>query len=195
MGTKRNDYISDNLVRISDRLRQNAAGQSLPKRVEEESRIADVAPKPLTQSPAPLDSVARREQDNQRALSELAARMARDCSELAVEMEMLGEKLRKLETLKQQYDKQFAELQAITPEEHGTMFGRTVDLARVEYFRLCGRREALDGKEADVALRPVAGGGHSLSLRELCIASLIPAVAIVLAGAVVALALAMVFRG
>ncbi len=182
----RKDYISDNLVRMSDRLKQNAAA-----RYREEPAEADLSLSPRPASA--VDNVTRREQDNLRSQRDLSARIAKECSELAAELELMEEKSAKLRLLKELYDKQLAALQELDPQTDGTMFGRNVDLVRIEYYRLSGRRNTLSGRESEEKIQS-GSNVEPLSLRGVMNAALVIAGAIVLAGFVLTAALAMVFR-
>lgn len=190
----RKDYISDNLVNIRDRLRQSAATPEDPVTPEEPAAAVEPepvpAPEPSVPEPVPAaGAVVRREADGDRAKRDLQCRLGHESAAVGTELRLLEERIEELGKLKVLFAETARKLEETTPEKSGSLFAREVDMLRIEFFRLAGRREAetapVHGKEAKVS--PVPG-------RELLLAGGLVAAAVLIGAVIIGGAIAVVFR-
>ncbi len=182
----RKDYISDNLVNIRDRLRQPA-----PASPEEAAPTAEEAvPTPEQSAPALISEAAgKREADGDRAKRDLQCRLGHESSAVETELKLLEERIVELGKLKVLFAETARKLDETTPEKSGSLFAREVDMLRIEFFRLAGRREA------DTA--PVSGkasGSSPVPGRELLAAAGLVAAAVLIGAVIIGGAIAVVFR-
>ena len=194
---QRKDYVTDNLVYISDHMRANC-------RPAEPAPEAPAAPAPAA-SPAPAADEAkaakeaslRRERAAWKRLTEatqakrdLAARLNKDLAEMETELRLEEEVFARKRRIRDDLTVQLDELLRLDPESAGDAFPQSVENLRLEYFRTVGQRAALD-READApATAPAAAGRRS----DLYLAALIAAGGMMLAGIIIAIAIAAVFR-
>ncbi len=183
----RKGYISDNLVNIRDRLKQQSAATP---------ESADVptpgsTPNAAANAPASGRAAERRMAAGDDARRDLACRVARDLSRFETEEKRCRERAEELAKLQSLFRTLQEKVDAVTPETHGALFAREMDLLRIEYFRLLGRCEKSPGNN------PAAGTGleerRNLG-REVRFACGVIAGAIVLGAAIVAAVVALVFR-
>ena len=194
---QRKDYVTDNLVYISDHMRANC-------RPAEPAPEAPAAPAPAA-SPAPAadeakaakEAALRRERAAWKRLTEatqakrdLAARLNKDLAEMETELRLEEEIFARKRRIRDDLTVQLDELLRLDPESAGDAFPQSVENLRLEYFRTVGQRAALD-READApAAAPAAAGRRS----DLYLAALIAAGGMMLAGIIIAIAIAAVFR-
>ncbi len=183
-----NSDMNGNLVSVGDRLRQNSAKRTTGSGAEHAAAKPETA---AVRNTLVSDAAVRREQENRRAQNELSCRICRDCAELEAEIELMDGKRREIAALKELFDRQAAELQKLDSNVPEASFGRSVDLIRIEYFRLCGRRETIlsDSEKQNVS----AASSPQLSLRDIRFAAMVIAGAILGTGCIVSLALSMIF--
>lgn len=188
----RKDYISDNLVNIRDRLRQSPGAPEDSVTPEEPAAAVapEVEPAPLAAEPAPVSgAVVRREADGDRAKRDLQCRLGHESAAVETELRLLAERLEELGKLKVLFAETSRKLEETTPEKSGSLFAREVDMLRIEFFRLAGRREAdtapVPGKEANAS---------SVSGRELLLAGGMVAAAVLIGAVIIGGAIAVVFR-
>ena len=194
---QRKDYVTDNLVYISDHMRANC-------RPAEPAPEAPAAPAPAA-SPTPAadeakaakEAALRRERAAWKRLTEatqakrdLAARLNKDLAEMETELRLEEEIFARKRRIRDDLTVQLDELLRLDPESAGDAFPQSVENLRLEYFRTVGQRAALD-READApAAAPAAAGRRS----DLYLAALIAAGGMMLAGIIIAIAIAAVFR-
>ena len=194
---QRKDYVTDNLVYISDHMRANC-------RPAEPAPEAPAAPAPAA-SPAPAadeakaakEAALRRERAAWKRLTEatqakrdLAARLNRDLAEMETELRLDEEVFARKRRIRDDLTVQLDELLRLDPESAGDAFPQSVENLRLEYFRSVGQRAALD-READA---PAAAPAETARRSDLYLAALIAAGGMTLAGIIIAIAIAAVFR-
>ena len=141
----RNDYISDDLITMRDRLRESTT--ALREAAEEKrNRPSETAkgsvPAPAA-APSAENAAVRRQADGVRAKQDLAGRIARDRARIGKLLEQT--EARRAE-LRQAQDALAALDQALTrlsPLDPGGQFAAETDRLRLEYFRLCGTLDTL----------------------------------------------------
>ncbi len=185
----RKDYISDNLINIRDRLRQP---RPMPDPAAEsptvpENPVAPATPERTTAAPQTRAAV-RREADGMRAQSDLLNRIAHDAAELAGEAELAEQTLRDSRALRDLLLALAEKTERLSPEKDGAVFARNVDSLRLEYFRIAGKRDALRRNHGHPG-----GGDPADRSREWLLPVAVLGGAILLAGLIVALAMAAVF--
>ena len=146
----KNDYISDDLITMRDRLRESTA--ALREAAEEKKSRPETTQEPVP-APHPADSpAARRQADGMRAQQDLASRITRDrarLEKLLEQTETRRTELRKAQDALTALDHALAELSPLDPSGR---FAADTDRLRLEYFRLCGTLDALApgaGREND----------------------------------------------
>ncbi|MGE4565499.1 MAG: hypothetical protein AB7F32_11560 [Victivallaceae bacterium] len=187
----RKDYISDNLVNIRDRLRQSTGTAEEPAAPEEAATVgSESVPTPSLAEPAPAaEAVVRREADGDRAKRDLQCRLGHESAAVETELRLLEERIGELGKLKVLFAETARKLEETTPEKSGSLFAREVDMLRIEFFRLAGRREA------DTA--PVPGkemNSSALCGRELLLTGGMVAAAVLIGAVIIGGAIAVVFR-
>ena len=137
----KNDYISDDLITMRDRLRESTAAlreAAEQKRAENTPGAAAPAPAPATD-----ERVDRRLADGIRAKQDLAVRLARDGARIEKLIAGLDARRAELQQAKDALAGLSAALDALSPLDPGGRFAADTDRLRLEYFRLCGTLDAL----------------------------------------------------
>jgi len=177
--TQKNDYISDNLITIRDRLRESASAM----------RETPVRAPAASPAPAPEAAVSRRQEEGERAKLDLSGRLAHDLAEIEGDLEKLSKRSEALQQLQKNLVSLQEKLQAATPAALQNGFAAETDRLRMEYFRLRGTFDAWLRKTED----PVRGGTFQPAGDSLADAWII-AGAIVLGAAMVAGVTAAIFH-
>ena len=146
----RKDYVTDNLVNIRDRLRENTAARGF--QVDQEPAIPAELPEnpPPVQTPVsmPVQTSApsfrqKRQEEGDRMRRDLELRLAHDLAELEVAIEQEEYSLK----LKTDAHQRFAALQSrlaqCTEDALQTNFAPEIDRLRMEYFTIVGKLDAL----------------------------------------------------
>ena len=146
----RKDYVTDNLVNIRDRLRENTAARGF--QVDQEPAIPAELPEnpPPVQTPVsmPVQTPApsfrqKRQEEGDRMRRDLELRLAHDLAELEVAIEQEEYSLK----LKTDAHQRFAVLQSrlaqCTEDALQTNFAPEIDRLRMEYFTIVGKLDAL----------------------------------------------------
>ena len=194
---QRKDYVTDNLVYIRDHLRANcrpaAPAESAP---EAPAEAPAPAPQPADDAKA-REAALRRERAGWKRLTEatqakrdLAARLNRDLAEMETELRLDEEVFARKRRIRDDLTVQLDELLRLDPESAGDAFPQSVENLRLEYFRSVGQRTALD-RETDA---PAGAPAETARRSDLYLAALIAAGGMTLAGIIIAIAIAAVFR-
>ena len=142
----KNDYISDNLFTMRDRLRESTAAireAAEQKKVQEQSPENTPQASSAPQQTIPESTMDRRTKEGLQAKQDLAGRLARDLAKtdaLIAEHEQKLKELTKVQASLQSLEKELAQL---TPAGSSGLFAAETDRLRLEYFRICGTLEAL----------------------------------------------------
>ena len=194
---QRKDYVTDNLVYISDHMRANCrpAAPAAPA-PEAPAETPAPAPRPADEAKEKEASL-RRERAAWKRLTEatqakrdLAARLNKDLAEMETELRLEEEVFARKRRLRDDLTVQLDELLRLDPESAGDAFPQSVENLRLEYFRSVGQRTAL-GREAEA---PAADPAETARRSDLYLAALIAAGGMTLAGIIIAIAIAAVFR-
>lgn len=185
------DNVTERLIEISDRLKkQTGAMPAVP-----EDAVPTYAVLPSTpEAPMKEDSAqARRIADGERAKRDLTGRLARDQATLEIEIGALDSRRQSLREIEKALSEQLGKLESITPDASGITFAKEVDNARLDYFRLVGRREAMSPPEAKGAAAAEPPTAKERIVHGI-FDTLLPAAAILAAALLVAGAILFVFR-
>ena len=147
----KNDYISDNLITMRDRLRESTAAlreAAEQKRSQPPAESSAPLPETAPVSAAPPEYVPesaadRRLADGLRARQDLFTRIARDAARIEKSLETLDARRNELRRAKDALDALNASLEALSPHDPAGRFAADTDRLRLEYFRLCGTLDAL----------------------------------------------------
>ncbi|MGF0034871.1 hypothetical protein [Victivallis vadensis] len=151
----RSDYISDNLVNIRDRLKQNYA-KTAEAATEKPEAVSDTPPVP---APAPLSTRtpafphAGRNEELERARRDLEGRLLRDIAATTAELEQERIRRQELEKFLAVLNRNHTEFQQLG-NSGDPDFARKLERLRGEYFQAAGRVSAFE-------LRRNSGGGIS----------------------------------
>ncbi len=155
----RNDFISDNLVHMRDRLKQNYAEQH----AGEKTQTPSVAPVP---APPPAAAVSRPSGGNgefERMRRDLAGRLSRDSAAVAAELEYEAVRRGELEKFQQKladFSRRFEELGASQEADAA----RRLEHLRIEYFQASGRVSAFESGRIPAA--GSSGDGETIRHRD-----------------------------
>ena len=196
----KNDYISDNLITMRDRLREStaalreAAEQKRNQPTAESAPAPENAPVPATSSEyAPESAADRRLADGLRARQDLFTRIARDTARIEKSLETLDIRRNELRRAQDALKALNASLDALSPHDPAGRFAADTDRLRLEYFRLCGTLEALvSAHDADRTADKDADG-RDLG-RRMCAAAWILGLAVLAAAGIIAGVIAAIFR-
>ena len=138
----KNDFISDNLVHMRERLKENAARAGAPAAVPREDKTGtESAP------PPPLSTRDRQRRD-------FGCRLERDRAAVAAELELESRKIAELERFSQALDSLEQGFRNLAPGETPEVL-REFEKLRFAYYRASGRVSAF-----------LKGGGDSASAPE-----------------------------
>ena len=183
----RKDYVTDNLVNIRDRLRENTAARGF--QVDQEPAIPAELPEnpPPVQTPVsmPVQTPApsfrqKRQEEGDRMRRDLELRLAHDLAELEVAIEQEEYSLK----LKTDAHQRFAVLQSrlaqCTEDALQTNFAPEIDRLRMEYFTIVGKLDALqENAEPDKNTGNVISAGMGLKEVLILVAGMTAAALIV----------------
>jgi len=193
----RNDYISDDLITMRDRLRESTA--ALREAAEEKrNRPPETAKGSVPAPAAPVQSAdsaesgaARRQADGVRAKQDLSARIARDRARLEKLLEQTEARRTELRQAQDALAALDQALDRLSPLDPAGRFAADTDRLRLEYFRLCGTLDVLapakdreDGRKTDTAEQT---SGASLKQAAWIIGLTILAAAGIVAGVLAAI--------
>ena len=193
----KDDYISDNLITMRDRLRESTAAlreaaeekRNLPPPEREPVRAPEPPP-----SPMPSDSAAsRRQADGMRAKQDLSARLARDRARLEKLLEQTEARRGELRAAQDALDALDRDLSRLSPLDPSGRFAADTDRLRLEYFRLLGTLDALASAPA-AADRGEPAGERQRQDAPLLAAAWIVGLTVLAAGGVVAAVVFLTFR-
>jgi|GEM_PF-3287676 len=185
----KNDFISDNLVHMRERLKENAAkaGSSAP--VPASGAEPEFAPKPLdrivTREPGPnrMDDPVRRKR-------ELMEKLERDRAAVAAAIEVESgklEELRRFDHALEELERDFRQLGPMdTPEG-----ARELEKLSFAHYRAAGRASVFLNDRASSPFQPPAPAPGNL--RKHCRESLPLAAALIVSALIVALTLIFLF--
>ncbi len=149
----RSDYISDNLVNIRDRLKQNYAKTA--EIAAENPEAASGTPSGPVPAPlstrTPLPARAGRNEELERARRDLEGRLLRDIAAATAELELERARRQELEKFLAVLNRNYAEFRQLG-DSAGPDFSRSLERLRGEYFQAAGRISAFE-------LRRNPGGG------------------------------------
>lgn len=150
----KNDYISDNLITMRDRLRESTA--AIREAAEQKKNtVAGDAHQPEVREEAPPQNTAslvdRRVTEGLQAKLDLAGRLAKDLAKISVILAGEERKIGELQKLEASLQTLSQTLEQTTPENFAGRFAAETDRLRLEYFRLCGALEALTASPGSTA--------------------------------------------
>lgn len=189
----RDNFISDNLIKIRENLRQNPVKSPVPGddntlspvqnySSQEASAGASLRFAPELPQPAPRMQTRAPELDRERR--ELAGRIRRDYSCAAAELENMEQKRKEATLFLEFLEKHQRELEAVDFNADGA--SRELDRLTWEYYRLAGRWRAFSSGSSAVGSGEEVSRSHECTCRRT--AWLTP-VAILIGAAVVSIAL------
>lgn len=176
----RKDYITDNLINYRDRLKNidPAAIDNLDRKEERAERKRS----------------DRRAAEVDRLRQDLSGRIARDLGALEGELNRLDSRAAALREIAEAMRNRAAELAKLEPEQGEKEFSAAVNELRIAHYRDGGKLDALNQDAAGAHHRHSA---DKIRLRELALkgaaALWLPALAMIAAGGIVALTLALLF--
>ena len=171
----RQDYVTENLVNIRDRLRENTAAKGFQvaqdAAIRETTAAEQVAVPEQAAAPAPASATSfrqKRQEEGDRMRRDLELRLAHDLAELEVSIRREEYALR----LKQDAQQRFAALQQrlsqCTEASLQANFAPEMDKLRMEYFTVIGKLDALQEEaEPEKSTGNVISSG--MGLREVLI--------------------------
>lgn len=186
----KNDFISDNLVHMRDRLKENAAkgGSAAPSPASGET--PDLLPK-LPDRVVPRDPGTAKGDDSVRRKREFAEKLERDRAAVAAAIEVESGKLEELRRFEHTLGELGRDFDRIGPSDTPENM-RDLEKLCFTYYRVAGRASVfLNGRGAEPvsSSAPESGGG----LRRHCRESLPLAAALVISALIVALTLMFLF--
>lgn len=129
----KNDFISDNLVNMRERLRQNTAAISAASAKEGEPVTAIAA----ETGTAPLSGrIIPRSDDQERIRRDLEGRILRDLAAARAELERLDLRREELRRFEQELAAEWERFSQLSPD--GAGYAKQLDHLRLEYFRRAG---------------------------------------------------------
>ena len=146
----RSDYISDNLVNIRDRLKQNYAKAAEAAPEPPEAAAGTPAPAPLSARTPALPRSGRNE-ELERARRDLEGRLLRDIAATGAELELERARRQELEKFLAVLNRSHTEFRQLG-DSSDPEFARKLERLRGEYFQAAGRISAFE-------LRRNPGGG------------------------------------
>ena len=142
MSTPRKDYISDNLVDIRDRVKQNYAAVTAAKSVGEAGNSPSI-PAAAAEPVHPMihaESVSREDSTAERQRRELRLKVCRDLAAAAAELELL-------ELRRSELRRFHTELKSIESEISNGSCGVDIETLRRRYSEAIGRGSVFVGNE------------------------------------------------
>ncbi len=142
MSTPRKDYISDNLVDIRDRFKQNYAAVTAAKSVGEAGNSPSI-PAAAAEPVHPMihaESVSREDSTAERQRRELRLKVCRDLAAAAAELELL-------ELRRSELRRFHTELKSIESEISNGSCGVDIETLRRRYSEAIGRGSVFVGNE------------------------------------------------
>ena len=196
----RSDYISDNLVNIRDRLKQNyaqTAGAAAAEKSTETTPAAALTPAPSQVAVAPLSTRtplparAGKVEELERVRRDLEERLLRDIATTTAALEQQRIRTQEQEKFLAFLKSNYAEFQQLVVSDNPD-FGRQLERLRGEYFQAAGRIKAFE--------QPSFHAGHSGMMKDepkrlgrLTYEALPLIIAIFIASLIIATALLVVF--
>lgn len=172
----RNDFISDHLVNMRDRLKQNyaethsadstpastpasatvsTASAAAPERIEANTTAAKAASGKIVSAAATMLRTSGRREEFDRMRRDLEGRLNRDTAAVAAELEHAAQRRAELERFQAKladFTRRYAELSGAGDAEAA----RRLEHLRIEYYQAYGRVRAFD---ASSSMMPGAGNG------------------------------------
>ena len=148
----KNDFISDNLVHMRERLKENAARAGAPAHVparEENPAAAEPAP-PLLSREGFRQAVAPRGDGFDRQRRDFGCRLERDRASVAAELELESQKVAELERFARALEGLENDFRNLPPGETPEV-QREFEKVRFAYYRAAGRVSAFQKDGASVA--------------------------------------------
>ena len=156
----RNDFISDHLVNMRDRLKQNyaethsadstpasatvsTASAAAPERIEANTTAAKAASGKIVSAAATMLRTSGRGEEFERMRRDLEGRLNRDAAAVAAELEHAAQRRAELERFQEKladFTRRYAELAGAGDAESA----RRLEHLRIEYFQAYGRVRAFD---------------------------------------------------
>ncbi len=188
----RNDFISDNLVNMRERFRQNAAAgnstaSSTGPDAPQPENTAPVLPAPPA---APTSGNTGRDDERERVRRDLEGRILRDLAAARAELARLAGRREELSRFEQELAREWEEFRRLTPGS--AEYAGQLDRLRIEYFRQTGGVSALL-----VPAMPAAGAAADSApstFRRRAAETLPLTLAILFAALIVAAAIILTFR-
>ncbi|MBR2643095.1 MAG: hypothetical protein IKD46_08200 [Lentisphaeria bacterium] len=144
------DYISDNLITMRDRLRESTAAireAAELKKTPEEPQTADC------KTPGAENARDRRMTEGFRAKQDLAGRLARDLAKINGLLSCREQQIRDLQQVRDALLTLEKNLDQVTPTGSAGLFAAETDRLRLEYFRICGTLESLTAHSQTTTVR------------------------------------------
>lgn len=151
----KNDFISDNLVHMRERLKENAARAGAPAAVPREDKTGtESAPPPPLSTRIPMRQAPDRTDGFDRQRRDFGCRLERDRAAVAAELELESRKIAELERFSQALDSLEQGFRNLASGETPEVL-REFEKLRFAYYRASGRVSAF-----------LKGGGDSASAPE-----------------------------
>ncbi|MBS1369431.1 MAG: hypothetical protein HPZ91_05680 [Lentisphaeria bacterium] len=152
----KNDFISDNLVHMRERLKENAARAGAPASPAREEAPPGTEPAPKLSDRLPMRQTAPRGDDLDRQRRDFEYRLERDRAAIAAELELESQRAAELERFSKALDGLDAEFRRLGSGE-GAEFQREFEKLRFAYYRAAGRASAFLKEKGGALASPADG--------------------------------------